>query len=168
MTNANEGSPRIAMSKSIRILTVIICVNLFISVNLIAQGAKATGNERVDHLLPQMSLEEKIAMIHGVGEDALTYQGEAGYLPGIKRLGIPPMRFADGPPGVLTRVPSIALTSTMGVASTFSREDARLNGTVIGVKLAPVESAYLCSHSSTWIATSRLRAATTPLAKIRS
>jgi beta-glucosidase len=97
-----------------------------------AQDAKVTGNARVDHLLGQMTLDEKIAMIHGTGEDASTYQGQAGYLPGIKRLGIPPMRFADGPPGVLTRVPSIAPTSTMGLAATFSREDARLNGAVIG------------------------------------
>ncbi|MGA9671486.1 MAG: glycoside hydrolase family 3 C-terminal domain-containing protein [Terracidiphilus sp.] len=97
-----------------------------------AQQAAVTGNARVDHLLYQMTLDEKIAMIHGAGEDTSTYQGEAGYLPGIKRLGIPPIRFADGPPGVLTRVPSIAPTCTMGVAATFSREDARLNGTVIG------------------------------------
>ncbi len=97
-----------------------------------AQDAEVTGNARVDHLLGQMTLDEKIAMIHGTGEDASTYQGQAGYLPGIKRLGIPPMRFADGPPGVLTRVPALAPTSTMGVAATFSREDARLNGAVIG------------------------------------
>jgi beta-glucosidase len=102
------------------------------SVNVCAQDTKITGDARVDHLLAQMTLDEKIAMIHGTGEDASTYQGQAGYLPGIKRLGIPPMRFADGPPGVLTRVPSIAPTSTMGVAATFSREDARLNGAVIG------------------------------------
>ncbi len=97
-----------------------------------AQDARVTGNARVDHLLGQMTLDEKIAMIHGMGEDNSTYQGQAGYLPGVKRLGIPPMRFADGPPGVLTRVPSIAPTSTMGLAGTFSREDARLNGAVIG------------------------------------
>jgi beta-glucosidase len=96
------------------------------------QDTVITGNARVDHLVAQMTLDEKIAMIHGTGEDASTYQGEAGYLPGIERLGIPPVRFADGPPGVLTRVPSIAPTSTMGLAATFSREDARLNGTVIG------------------------------------
>jgi beta-glucosidase len=100
--------------------------------SVLAQDSAITGNPRVDKLLSQMTLDEKIAMIYGTGEDASTYQGQAGYLPGIKRLGIPPMRFADGPPGVLTRVPSVAPTSTMGVASTFSREDARLNGTVIG------------------------------------
>ena len=97
-----------------------------------AQDPVITGNARVDHLLAQMTLDEKISIIHGTGEDASTYQGQAGYLPGISRLGIPPVRFADGPPGVLTRVPSIAPTSTMGVAATFSREDARLNGKVIG------------------------------------
>lgn len=97
-----------------------------------AQQPTVTGDARVDRLLGQMTLDEKIAMIHGTGEDASTYQGEAGYLPGIARLGIPPMRFADGPPGVLTRVPSIAPTCTMGVAATFSRDDARDNGVVIG------------------------------------
>jgi beta-glucosidase len=97
-----------------------------------AQNIAITGNARVDRLLGQMTLDEKIAMIHGTGEDASTYQGEAGYLPGVTRLGIPAMRFADGPPGVLTRVPSVAPTSTMGLAATFSREDARLNGDVIG------------------------------------
>ena len=102
------------------------------TLNSAGQDAKITGNARVDHLLGQMTLDEKIAMIHGTGEDASTYQGQAGYMPGIERLGIPPMRFADGPPGVLTRVPSIAPTSTMGLAATFSREDARLNGAVIG------------------------------------
>jgi beta-glucosidase len=96
-----------------------------------AQQPAITGSPRVDKLLGAMTLDEKIAMIHGAGEDASTYQGEAGYLPGIPRLGIPPMRLADGPPGVLTRVPSIALTSTMGLAATFSREDAKANGRVI-------------------------------------
>jgi beta-glucosidase len=97
-----------------------------------AQQASITGDVRVDSLLRQMTLDEKIAMIHGAGEDAATNQGEAGYLPGIRRLGIPPMRFADGPPGVLTREPAMALTSTMGLAATFSREDAKENGAVIG------------------------------------
>lgn len=90
-----------------------------------------TGNPRVDKLLSEMTLREKIGMIHGSHEDPATFQGQAGYLAGIPRLGIPSLRLADGPPGVLTRVPSTALTATLGVAATFSREDARLNGIVI-------------------------------------
>jgi len=119
------------LSVSTMLVSTLILICLTAS-SASAQNSTITGNPRVDKLLSQMTLDEKIAMIHGTGEDSPTYQGQAGYLPGVKRLGIPPMRFADGPPGVLTRVPSIAPTSTMGVASTFSREDARLNGTVIG------------------------------------
>jgi beta-glucosidase len=91
-----------------------------------------TGDQRVDKLLSQMTLEEKLQLIHGTQEDPKVYQGQAGYLSGIPRLGIPGMRFADGPPGVLTRHPSQAETATMGVAATFSRKTAEANGIVIG------------------------------------
>lgn len=91
-----------------------------------------TGDERVDKLLSRMTLAEKLTLIHGTQEDPKLYQGEAGYLAGIPRLGIPGLRFADGPPGVLTRHPAQALTATMGVAATFSRKTAEANGVVIG------------------------------------
>jgi beta-glucosidase len=86
----------------------------------------------VDKLLGQMTLEEKISMIHGAPEPAATNQGQAGYLPGIPRLGIPSLRMADGPPGVLTRQAATGLTATMGLAATWSRKDAEQNGVVIG------------------------------------
>jgi beta-glucosidase len=93
---------------------------------------EVTGDARVDGLLAQMTLAEKISMIHGEPEDRDTDQGQAGYLAGVARLGIPPMRLADGPPGVLTRYPATGLTATMGLAATFSVDDARQNGIVIG------------------------------------
>lgn len=92
---------------------------------------KVTGNPRVDKLLGQMTLDEKIALIHGSGEDPSTNQGQAGYVAPIPRLGIPSLRLADGPPGVLTRVRSAAPTATMGLAATFSREDAKQNGILV-------------------------------------
>ncbi len=91
-----------------------------------------TGDARVDKLLSRMTLEEKLTLIHGTQEDPSVYQGQAGYLAGIPRLGIPGLRFADGPPGVLTRHPSQGETATMGVAATFSIKDAEDNGLVIG------------------------------------
>jgi beta-glucosidase len=94
-------------------------------------AAAVTGNARVDKLLSEMTLDEKITMIHGTSEDPATYQAQAGFMPGVARLGIPGLRLADGPPGLLTRVPSTAPTATMGLAATFSREDARQNGVVI-------------------------------------
>ena len=119
------------LQNAARVPALILALACLAAMGVDAQEAGITGNARVDRLLKQMTLDEKIAMIHGTGEDASTYQGEAGYISGIKRLGIPPMRFADGPPGVLTRVPSIAPTSTMGVAATFSRQDAAANGMLI-------------------------------------
>ena len=91
-----------------------------------------TGDARVDKLLNQMTLQEKLTLIHGTHEDPAVYQGQAGYLGGVPRLGIPGLRFADGPPGVLTRHPSAGETATMGVAATFSTKDAEDNGVVIG------------------------------------
>ena len=91
-----------------------------------------TGDARVDKLLSQMTLQEKLTLIHGTQEDPKVYQGQAGYLAGIPRLHIPGLRFADGPPGVLTRHPSQGETATMGVAATFSLQDALDNGVVIG------------------------------------
>jgi len=107
---------------------LLVCASLAMA----QQVPVVTGDARVDKLLSQMTLEEKLTLIHGTHEDPAVYQGQAGYLGGIPRLGIPGLRFADGPPGVLTRHPSQAETATMGVAATFSRELAEQNGAVIG------------------------------------
>lgn len=96
--------------------------------------ASVRDDARVRRLLDQMTLEEKISVIRGTQEAAATDQGEAGYLPGVPRLGIPSMRFADGPPGILTRLPSAAPTATMGLAATFNRDAARQNGLAIGLE----------------------------------
>jgi beta-glucosidase len=79
-----------------------------------------------------MTLADKLTLIHDGREDPRAYQGQAGYVAGIPRLGIPGLRLADGPPGVLTRHPSQAETATMGVAATFDVHLAQENGVVIG------------------------------------
>jgi beta-glucosidase len=92
-----------------------------------------TGDTRVDRLLSEMTLDEKLSMIEGEAEVASSAdQYQAGYLPGVARLGIPSLKLSDGPPGVITRQDSTGMTSTMGVAATFSTADAQANGKVIG------------------------------------
>ncbi|HKD48142.1 MAG TPA: glycoside hydrolase family 3 N-terminal domain-containing protein, partial [Rhizomicrobium sp.] len=90
------------------------------------------GDARVDELLSRMTLQEKLTLIHDSREDPHDYQGQAGYIAGVPRLGIPGLRLADGPPGVLTRHPSQAESATMGVAATFDVSLAEQNGVVIG------------------------------------
>src|SRR3954470_197238 len=124
------------MHSSVRPIHSVICGALFALALAAAAAAQSvpvvTGDARVDKLLSQMTLTEKLTLIHGTHEDPKVYQGQAGYLSGIPRLHIPGLRFADGPPGVLTRHPSQAETATMGVAATFSLKDAEDNGIVIG------------------------------------
>lgn len=119
-------------SKKYRI--VLAAAFLFVpAVLALAQSVPVvTGDARVDKLLSQMTLEEKMTLIHGTQEDPKVYQGQAGYLAGVPRLGIPGLRFADGPPGVLTRIPSQGESATMAVAATFSAKEAQDNGVVIG------------------------------------
>jgi beta-glucosidase len=116
-----------------RWLAVLLAVGAATTVSRAqAIPAEKADEARVDQLLQQLTLEEKMDLIRGAAEDPATYQGQAGYIPGVPRLHIPSLRFADGPPGVLTRVPAQAETATMGVAATFSIKDAEANGAVIG------------------------------------
>jgi beta-glucosidase len=120
-----------AISK--RWLAVLLAVSATSTVSRAqAVPAEKADEARVDRLLQQLTLEEKMDLIRGAVEDPATYQGQAGYIRGVPRLHIPSLRLADGPPGVLTRVPAQAETATMGVAATFSTKDAEANGVVIG------------------------------------
>jgi beta-glucosidase len=113
-----------------------LCFFVVLCFASIARGqafpADTADEARVDKLLGQLTIDEKMNLIRGGVEDSFVYQGQAGYLPGVPRLNIPSLRMADGPPGLLTRVPAQAETATMGVAATFSVKDAEANGAVIG------------------------------------
>jgi beta-glucosidase len=87
---------------------------------------------RVQHLLAAMSREDKIAVIRGGHEPKDAAQGEAGWTRGVPRLGIPDLRFADGPPGVLVHHVSTGMPSTLSMAATFSRRDGEVTGALIG------------------------------------
>ncbi|MEU3840260.1 beta-glucosidase [Streptomyces sp. NPDC028635] len=92
-------------------------------------GARTHGR-RVDHLLGALTLDEKISLLHGATDpDTL---GEAGYVPGVPRLGIPPLRLADGPAGVRVTRHATALPAPVLLASAFDPELARRYGRVIG------------------------------------
>jgi beta-glucosidase len=118
-------------------LSLAIAGGLYVACGIQTAPARSaapvvTGDARVDELLRRMTLAEKLQLIHDAREPSLEYQGEAGYLAGVPRLGIPGLRLADGPPGVLTRHPAQAETATMGVAATFDVAIAEQNGLVIG------------------------------------
>ena len=77
-----------------------------------------------------MTLEEKLSLVHGVRDpDEL---GEAGYWPGLPRLGIPPLRLVDGAGGINVNQESTSLPAPVALAATFNLEAARLYGMIMG------------------------------------
>ncbi|MFI7228988.1 glycoside hydrolase family 3 C-terminal domain-containing protein [Nonomuraea angiospora] len=84
----------------------------------------------VDALLRQLTLEEKVSLLHGATDPAS--KGQAGYVPGVPRLGIPELRLADGPAGVRVTASATALPAPVALASTFAPDLARRFGAVIG------------------------------------
>src|ERR1022692_1356909 len=104
-------------------------------------------DQRADLLIAQMTLDEKIQLVHGTGWGAMrpgspippgSNEG-AGFVPGIERLGIPAINLADSAVGVrMAAVESryaTLLPSTLGAAASFDPEAAFLYGSVIGREL---------------------------------
>jgi beta-glucosidase len=85
---------------------------------------------RVESLIAQLTLDEKVSLLHGATDPASL--GQAGYVPGVERLGIPPLRLADGPAGVRVTRHATALPAPVLLASAFDPDLARRYGRVIG------------------------------------
>ncbi len=104
-------------------------------------------DQRADLLLKQLTLDEKIQLLHGTGSPGFGPQnplerdsnGGAGYVPGFPQYGIPPLQMADAAYGV-TRSSyngrySTALPSTLGAAASWDPAAARQYGTLIATEL---------------------------------
>lgn len=107
-------------------VTALSCLLVTLGVFVTAQPK---GDSAIDRLITQMTLEEKIAMLHGATDPERF--GQAGYLPGVPRLGIPPLRLSDGPAGVRTAQPATALPAPVALAATFSPDFAQEYGRAI-------------------------------------
>src|SRR5262245_10721994 len=115
-----------------RVELAIILVAATVATAAAGQPPPDGLSPRVRALLAQMTREEKLAVIRGTHEPEAAFMGQAGWIRGVPRLGIPDLRFADGPPGVLVRRASTGMPATLAMAATFSRAEAAANGAVIG------------------------------------
>ena len=97
---------------------------------LLALLSMSCQSDRAGDLLEQMTLEEKLSLLRG-DTDPESSSG-AGYMPGIPRLGIPPLRLADGPAGIRTRWPATALPAPVALGASFDPSLARAYGEVVG------------------------------------
>ena len=104
-------------------------------------------DRRAELVLGQMTLEEKLQLVHGTGWGVLRAGATvparsnkgAGYVPGIPRLGIPDINLADSAVGIRMAGPesryATLLPSAMGLAATWDESAADLYGQVIGREL---------------------------------
>lgn len=104
----------------------------------------AVADQRAAALVAQMTLDEKIQMVHGVGTQTGPLGG-AGYIPGIPRLGIPDYYIADSATGVyqtLNGSPVVngatAMPSTIALAASWDTQLAYNYGAQIGKELRTI------------------------------
>ena len=110
-----------------RSLSLIAALSLLGAGNF--QGAKAqqidaAAEARVNKLISQMTLEEKVKMLSGTSDGM--------HVPGLARLGIPELKFSDGQVGVRCWGKATAYPAGAMLASTWDVEQARAVGKALG------------------------------------
>jgi beta-glucosidase len=111
-------------------------------------NSSLSPEERAGLVLTQMTLDEKIALLHGNGMSHVPQwqmpltnlgNGGAGYVEGVKRLGIPPLFISDAAYGVRDSGAngrySTALPANLAVASSWDLHGACEYGALIGREL---------------------------------
>ena len=112
-----------------------------------AAAAQASdARSRADALVARMTLDEKIALVHGLfppmaaGKTTNELIPSAGHIDGIARLGIPLVRESDASLGVANQVEqrkgdvATALPSSLATAASFDPDIARAGGAMIGAE----------------------------------
>lgn len=93
-----------------------------------------SARQRAEDLVAQMTLDEKITELHGVQDSQ-----HRRFVPGIPRLGIPPLRITNGPAGAgpgddPTQKPATALPAPISLAASFDPTLAFGYGDVTGAE----------------------------------
>jgi beta-glucosidase len=91
-------------------------------------GSHAPTDVKVSRVLGQMTLDEKITMVHGAAGSAYT-----GIIPGNPRLCVPALKMQDGPVGV-RMADTTQLPAAADLAASFDPALAHSYGKVIGAE----------------------------------
>ena len=111
------------MTRNVKFLALLLLLISWLPAGAQAPSATTPAVEgRVDALLKQLSLEEKIDLIGGVHDF---------YIREIKHIGLPALKMADGPFGVRNYGPSTTFGG-IGLAATWDPELVGRIGAVIG------------------------------------
>lgn len=116
------------------------------SVSAQGWGAGTLTDADLQALVAQMTLSEEVGMVHGEGDppnsaaaqaycatSAVGCVGQAGWIPGVARLGIPPLQMTDGPAGIRLAHVETAMPAPVGLAATFDPATAYAYGRTVGL-----------------------------------
>lgn len=102
---------------------LVVTANAQKPTSTLYKDPKQPVEKRVEDLLGQMTLEEKISMMAGTGYMDLAK---------VDRLGIPAFKLTDGPEGTRCYGPSTAYANGVALASTWDRDLAHVIGVSLG------------------------------------
>ncbi len=111
-------------------LSILLVVIILLQTFLFASDIE----KKVENLLSQMTLEEKIELLGGT---------KGFYIKGIPRLGIPEIKMTDGPLGVRGNGKSTAFPATVALAATWNRDLAFKVGNAIGKECREKQIGFL-------------------------
>ncbi len=103
-----------------------------------SNGGSEDLEARVDALLSQMSLEEKVAQMSGDTPIGTGYGEILWNVPGVERLGVPPFKMSDGPRGVGVGTGRTAFPVAMARAASWDPELERRVGETMGRELRAI------------------------------
>ena len=145
-----QGSPLLA--RFLTFTTLILTFSLSVSLAQSAgnhpwSNSSLSPDERASMVVKEMTIDEKINMLHGTGMQglspmsplAISSNGGAGYVPGIPRLGISAIQMSDAAYGVRSSGEngrySTALPSDVAGAASWDLDAAYEYGALIGREL---------------------------------
>ena len=122
---SKKGSPMLTRKNGHNLFRFIATLFLIVA-QAFAQSSSSTPADverRVESILSQMTLEEKLDMIGGT---------DGFFIRGLPRLGLPRLKMADGPLGVRNFGPATTMAGGIALAATWNPELAERVGTEIG------------------------------------
>jgi beta-glucosidase len=106
-----------------QVVLFLLAFGVIPALGQLPSSPSANPDQRVESILRQMTLEEKIDLIGGV---------DGFFIRSIERLGLPRLKMADGPIGVRNYGPATAMAGGIALAATWNPSLAERVGIQIG------------------------------------
>lgn len=137
--------------KTLKLLSGLLCFSALTLAGCDNSSSTSQNGDKIERLLAQMTLEEKTSFLHGLvkGFDMSDFgdpenKANVGFIPGVPRLNIPPLRLTDGPAGArYTKGLTTAMPAPVSLAASFNPELAKQYGAAIGAEARAIDQDVL-------------------------